>query len=207
MVSSMVLIRKLKEEKWAQYWDTDEQDWAKTLNIRKIGLFTCSAGRAPKPSLQTPWTVLNLSPRQGLRHQDLVSSGSWASQLCAGQTSSPRALFACPAVPWAVTPPQHCRLSGALAPGAFLTAAGKLQHICSSGSHFPCQHKQNFNSTGGTGQECQAGDTAPLPAEELSPYCQGSKDREAQGRALSLLLVSWTVLRLKSQSHNCLTCS
>lgn len=158
MFSRVVLIRKPKEEKSAQYWDTDEQDWVKTLNTRKIGLSTCSAGRAPKPSLQTPgccaqpglWvpgSVTTTAPR----HCDHGLLGQTSSVLDKPRQVSPCLCLPCRAS-WAVTPipeltPGSCLpalpgLPGGLAPPSCPYRSWKTGSTSAAGAQpFHCQHE------------------------------------------------------------------
>lgn len=199
------------------------------LNRRKIGLSTCSAGRA---FLVEPLTLCSACESQAQPpqlHQDIVTTGCWARPaLCWTNPGNPRPsrflpIFACPAGLWLpslrFTPgsclPAPLEAAWGFGPtGAFLTGklAANLLLGLSPSTATTGWKQQYFNSTGGAGQKCLAGETLLLPLllvqlKSCHPAVRCQRTEGVQVRALSLLLVSLTVLRLKSQSHKGLTCS
>lgn len=164
MFSSVVLIRKLKEGKKAQYWDTDEQDLVKTSNRRKIGLSTCSAGKSLLANLLKQSSAWAVSPRlwARLRHHNCTKAlwprAAGPGQLCAGQTQAGFSLpllalqsqLGCDTHPWGShlgagcqpSPGQRWRLPGALAPQSCPYRSWKTGSTSAAGAQpFHCQQE------------------------------------------------------------------
>lgn len=173
-------------------------------------------------TLCSAWAV---SARLSARLSCTQTWWPWAAgpdQLCAGQTQATQQVQPClcsPAVspglwhPWLRLTPESClpALPGSLGHW-LLTGAGKVAaHLLlrlSTSTASTSWKQQYFNSTGGAGPKSLAGDTLlPLPLVQLRSCHPAVRWQRTEGVQVILLLVSLTVLRLKPQCHNCLTCT